>query len=143
MQTDETKLLASTQQQQNSSRVLRQSFSCLVDAMRFAYHKEQLEQKIREIEDRSAKSVADLQDLNSKLENLVQSIGDEFDRDAITELAAQITGFSHLAIEQAKTKIDLKNKTELSDYTSNLESEITKTRKSIEAFVSDYTRLRS
>src|SRR5579872_2948335 len=137
MQSDEAKLLPSTQQQHqtNNSRVLRQSFSCLVDAMRFAYHKEQLEEKIHEIEDRFAKSVTDLQDLNGKLETLVHSVGDEFDRDAIAELAAQITGFSHLAIEQAKTKIELKNKAELSEYTSNLESEITKTRKSIEAFV--------
>ncbi|MFI5421699.1 MAG: hypothetical protein ACHQ1H_12090, partial [Nitrososphaerales archaeon] len=38
-------------------------------------------------------------------------------------------------IEQAKTKIELKNKAELSEYNTSLESEITKTRKSIEAFV--------
>jgi hypothetical protein len=132
MQTD-GKLLSSTHQQ--SSRSLRQSFSCLVDAMRFAYHKEQLEQKILEIEERSARSIFDLQELNGKLENLVQSVGDEFDREAISDLSTQITGFSHLAIEQAKTKIEMKNKVELSEFQSNLDSEITKTRKSIEAFI--------
>ncbi|MDA4129370.1 MAG: hypothetical protein OK457_01235 [Thaumarchaeota archaeon] len=134
MQSD-GKLLSSTQQQQNS-RALRQSFSCLVDAMRFAYHKEQLDQRILEIEERSAKSVSDLQDLNGKLENLVQTAGDEFDRETITELSAQITGFAHLAIEQAKAKIESKNKLELSEFQSSRDSEITKTRKSIEAFVS-------
>jgi hypothetical protein len=132
MQSDE-KLLSTSQLQSN--RVLKQEFSSLVDAMRFAYQKEQLESRVQEIESRSKKSLDNLTDLNGKIEALVQSLGDEISRDALSELSTQISGFSHLAIEQTRAKVEMKVKGELSEYRTSLESEITKTRKSIEAFI--------
>jgi len=132
MQSDE-KLVVTSQQQ--NSRALKQSFTSLVDAMRFAYQKEQLEGRIRDIESRSKKSLDDLGELNEKIQALVKSLGDEIGKDSLEELSNQISGFSHLAIEQTKTKVEQKINTELSGYRSSLDSEITKTRKSIEAFI--------
>ncbi len=130
---------AAQQQQQQpppqNSRVLKQSFSSLVDAMRFAYHKEQLESKIQERESRSNKGLADLEDLNGKIEALVKTLGDEIDEETLSELSSQISGFSHLAIEQTKAKVDQKNQAELAEFRTQLDSEATKTRQSIEAFI--------
>ena len=139
MQSD-GKLVSSTttpqqQQQPQTNRALKQSFSSLVDAMRFAYHKEQLESKIGEMESRSKKVLQDLDDLNGKIESLVKSLGEEVGQDSLDELSSQISGFSHLAVEQTKAKVDSKNQVELSDVTSQRDSEITKIRQSIEAFV--------
>lgn len=123
------------QQQVENSRALKQSFSSLVDAMRFAYHKEELESKIQEMEAKSKKGLTDLDDLNGKIEAVVKSLGDEVSEDVLNELSAQISGFSHLAIEQSKAKVDQKNQAELSEFRSQLDSEVTKTRHSIEAFI--------
>src|SRR5271155_2274092 len=102
MQSDE-KLLSTSQLQSN--RVLKQAFSSLVDAMRFAYQKEQLESRVQEIESKSKKSLDNLTDLNGKIEALVQSLEDEISRDSLAELSTQISGFSHLAIEQTRAKV--------------------------------------
>ncbi len=58
MQSD-GKLVSSTAppQPQTNTRALKQSFSSLIDAMRFAYHKEQLESKIGEMEAKSKKGL--------------------------------------------------------------------------------------
>jgi hypothetical protein len=103
--------------------------------MRFAYHKEQLESKIGEMEAKSRKGLGDLDDLNVKIESLVMSLASEISPDTLTELSNQISGFSHLAIEQTKAKVDQKNQTDLSDFRTQLDSESTKTRHSIEAFI--------
>ena len=123
------------QQQLQNSRALKQSFSSLTDSMRFAYHKEQLESKIGEMEAKSRKGLGDLDDLNVKIESLVMSLASEISPDTLTELSNQISGFSHLAIEQTKAKVDQKNQTDLSDFRTQLDSESTKTRHSIEAFI--------
>ncbi len=132
MQSDE-KLVSTSQQQ--GSRAIKQSFSSLVDAMRFAYQKEQLEGRVSDIESKSKKSLDDLGELNGKIRALVESLGDEISKDTLSELSTQISGFSHLAIEQTKTKLEQKINAELSGYRASLDSEITKTRKSIEAFI--------
>ena len=132
MQSDE-KLVSTSQQQ--GSRAIKQSFSSLVDAMRFAYQKEQLEGRVSDIESKSKKSLDDLGELNGKIRALVESLGDEISKDTLSELSTQISGFSHLVIEQTKTKLEQKINAELSGYRASLDSEITKTRKSIEAFI--------
>lgn len=124
-----------SQQDQQNSRLLKQSFTSLIDAMRFAYQKEQLEGKIQEIESRSKKGLADLDDLNSKIESLVKGLSEEIPQDSLDELSGQIVGFSHLATEQTKARVDQKNKGLLLEFHSQLDSEITKTRQSIEAFI--------
>jgi hypothetical protein len=140
MQSD-GKLISSTappqqqEQQAQNSRAIKQSFTSLTDAMRFAYHKEQLEAKIGEMEDRSKKGLADLDDLTVKIETLVKSLANEIGQDNLLELSSQISGFSHLAIEQTKAKVEQKSQTDLSDFKSQLDSEVTKTRHSIEAFI--------
>jgi hypothetical protein len=138
MQSD-GKLVSSTtappQENLENSRILKQSFSSLIDAMRFAYHKEQLQGKIQEMEAKSKKGLTDLDELSTKIETLVRSLGKEIDEDALNELSTQISGFSHLAIEQTKTKVEQKNQGDLADFRAQLDSEITKTRHSIEAFV--------
>ena len=136
MQSD-GKLASSTAppQQQANTRALKQSFSSLVDAMRFAYRKEQLEGKIGEMEASSKKGLTDLDELNSKIEALVKSLGEDVSQDTLNELSSQISGFSHLAIEQTKAKVEEKNQADLSEFRAQLDSEITKTRQSIEAFI--------
>jgi hypothetical protein len=128
---------AQQQQQQDlqNSRILKQSFTSLLDAMRFAYQKEQLENKVSEIEAKSKKGLADLDDLNGKIETLIKGLSDEVPRESLDELSGQISGFSHLAIEQAKAKVEQKNGSQLGELHSQLDSEITKTRQSIEAFI--------
>jgi len=140
MQSDGKKLLSSPaaplqQQDSQSSRALKQSFTSLIDAMRFAYHKEQLENKIAEIDSRSKRGSDDLENLNSKIESLVKSLSDEIPQDLLDELSTQISGFSHLAIEQSKAKVEQKNQGQLAEFRSQLDSEVTKTRQSIEAFI--------
>ena len=140
MQSDGKKLLSSPaaplqQQDPQSSRALKQSFTSLIDAMRFAYHKEQLENKIAEIDSRSKRGSDDLENLNSKIESLVKSLSDEIPQDLLDELSTQISGFSHLAIEQSKAKVEQRNQGQLAEFRSQLDSEVTKTRQSIEAFI--------
>ena len=119
MQSD-SKLVSSTaappQQASENSRILKQSFTSLTDAMRFAYHKEQLQGKIQEMEAKSAKGLADLDELSGKIEALVRSLGGGIDQDALNELSTQISGFSHLAIEQTKAKVEQKNQAGLSEF---------------------------
>jgi len=126
---------APPQQMLENSRILKQSFTSLTDAMRFAYHKEQLQGKIQEMEAKAKKGLADLDELSGKIEALVRSLGGGIDQDALNELSTQISGFSHLAIEQTKTKVEQKDQVGLADFRAQLDSEITKTRQSIEAFV--------
>lgn len=138
MQSDGKLVSTATQEPavvQENSRLVKQSFTSLTDAMRFAYHKEQLESKISEIESKSKKGLSDLDALSVKIETLVKSLSEEIPRESLDELSTQISGFSHLAIEQAKTKVQQKIDSQLSEFRSQLDSEITKTRQSIEAFI--------
>lgn len=140
MQSD-GKLVSSTaappqhEQQPQNGRALKQTFSSLIDAMRFAYHKEQLEKKIDEMESRSKRGLSDLDELNHKIEDLVKSLGEEIGEDVVNELSTQIGGFSHLAIEQIKAKVSSKDEADLTEIRTQGDSETTKTRQAIEAFV--------
>jgi hypothetical protein len=126
---------APAQQDLQNSRALKQSFTSLIDAMRFAYHKEQLQGKIQEMESSSKKGLEDLEALNGKIESLVKGLSDEIPQDSLQELSSQISGFSHLAIEQTKAKVEQKDQAQFSEVRSQLDSEVTKTRQSIEAFI--------
>ncbi|MHB8565547.1 MAG: hypothetical protein ACYC7D_04325 [Nitrososphaerales archaeon] len=118
-----------------NNRALKQTFSCLVDAMRFAYRKDELEQKIEEIQTISVRSMSSLDELNQSIADLIRSLNATVDHDAVKDLGNQITSFSLLAIEQVKSKLKDKISAELSTQQSNLNSERTKTFKSLEAFI--------
>ena len=126
---------APAQQDLQNSRALKQSFTSLIDAMRFAFHKEQLQGKIQEMETSSKKGLEDLEALNGKIESLVKGLSDEIPQDSLEELSSQISGFSHLSIEQTKAKVEQKDQAQFSEVRSQLDSEVTKTRQSIEAFI--------
>ena len=134
MQSDGSKLSLSPEQRQ-SSRSIRQSLTSLIDAMRSADRKGELEGKIDDIQAGSKKSAESLDSLNQKIDSLIKSIGDTTDADALNELSLQVTGFSKLAIEQTKSKLSEKTISKLRENRAALDTEITKTRKSIEAFV--------
>jgi hypothetical protein len=124
-----------SQTEETTSRAIKQSFTSLTDAMRFAYHKEQLQDKISEMDEKSKKGLSDLEEINAKIESLVKSLNGEIPQESLDELATQISGFSHLAIEQTKAKVQQKDDAQLSDLRSQLDTEVTKTRQSIVAFI--------
>jgi hypothetical protein len=123
------------QQPQQNTRALKQSFSSLVDSMRFAYQKADVESKIGEIEAAAKKATDSLDSLNLKLVSLTQSLSDSVDPAIVKELSGQLSGFSELAIEQTKDKLSEKTAIELGQSRATLESVSMKTRKSLEAFI--------
>ncbi len=118
-----------------SARALKRTFSSLVDAMKSAQRKEQLEEKILEIQETSRRSLASLEGLNKRITELIRSLAPSVEQQLVTELENQIVSFSMLAVDQTKAKLNEKIKAELDMQQSDLSSERTKTFKSIEAFI--------
>ena len=114
---------------------LRQSFSSLIDSMRFAYGKDGLEKQVQELQNRTARGGAELDLLNQKLLDTIVSAGSDVDPQNLLDLASQIGGFAKMAIEQTKEKMVKKASADLSDEQARFSSEETKLRKSLEAFL--------
>lgn len=134
MQSD-GRLSLSPEPSRQTSRSIRQSFSSLIDAMRTADRKEELDQKIKEIQASAKKSMDSLDSLNQRIDSLIKGLNETVDQDNLNELSVQITGFSQLAIEQTKAKVTAKANSKLQESRTSLDSEVTKTLKSIEAFI--------
>ena len=118
-----------------SSRALKRTFSCLVDAMKSANKKDELEARIMEVQNASKRSLSTLDELNKRMSDMIRSLVPTVDQEFVRELEKQVTSFLVLAIEQTKNKLKGKIQNDLTNLLSDLSSERTKTFKNLEAFI--------
>jgi len=114
---------------------LKHEFSSLVDAMRFSQRTQLLRDKVKGLEDEKKKRLLSLDRLVQDITGTIQRSKEIIGQEHSSELTKQISSFSSIAIEQTKRKIDEQSANELKEYLSAVESERTKTFKSIEAFL--------
>lgn len=117
------------------SRALKRTFVCIVDAMKSANKKDELEAKILEVQSASKRSFSSLEDLNKRMAEMIRSLAPTVDQELVKELERQVASFSVLAIEQTKHKLSEKIQNDLKNLQSDLSSERTKTFKNLEAFI--------
>lgn len=118
-----------------SSRALKRTFACLIDAMRSANKKDELEAKIIEVQSASKRSLSSLEDLNKRMAEMIRTLAPTVDQEFVRELEKQVTSFLVLAVEQTKNKLRDKIQNDLKNLQSDLSSERTKTFKNLEAFI--------
>jgi hypothetical protein len=120
----------------NNALGLKQGFSSLVDAMRFSQRLDQLKKEIVSLDREREKKLLALenllQDLSSRISDSRESLG----KDYTYELSKQIPPFSKAVAENVTKKIELYYSRALKETRSLIDSEKTKTYKSIESFLS-------
>jgi hypothetical protein len=125
----------SRSQLEHSTFNVKQAFSSLVDAMRFAQRFGQVSGKVIEIEQLGRKRSEALDKLSLGIADLISSSKEVLGEENTVDLSKQIVSFSSLAIEQAKKKVAEQSANEHKELLEEEESERTKTNKSIEAFL--------
>jgi hypothetical protein len=115
---------------------VRQAFSSLIDAMRFAQRFGQVSGKVIEIEQQGRRRADALDKLSHGIADLISSSKDVLGEENTIDLSKQIVSFSTLAIEQAKKKVVEQSSTEHGELLAEEDSERTKTFKAIETFLS-------
>jgi hypothetical protein len=121
--------------QTEGRKALKQILSSLIDAMKDAQRMHEKEDKVREIEETSKRSLLALDKLKEQIRGLVLSLQDALGKEQAEDLEKQVSGLSVVAIDLSRKKIEDKYWAELDDAQLALESEWTKTFKSIEAFL--------
>ena len=121
--------------QPEGKRVLEQSFSSLIDAMRDAQRMHEREESLREIEETNKRRLAALKKLQEEIAGIVLSHQDTLGMELAGGLEKQVSSLSLVAIDLTRKKIGERYSTELKDNQLALESERTKTFKSMEAFL--------
>jgi hypothetical protein len=115
---------------------IKQSFSSLIDAMRFSQRYEQLKEEQISLELEREKKILALekliQDISSKIQDSEESLG----KDYAFELSKQIPPFSKAAADNVRKKIEDYYNKALKEMKSWIESEKTRSYKSIESFLS-------
>jgi hypothetical protein len=131
-------MLISRQKMETEGRAwsIKQSFSSLIDTMRFSQRLEQLREEALSLElEREKKFLALeklVQDISSKIQESEESLG----KDYAFELSKQIPPFSKAATDNVRKKIEEYYSRALKETRSWIESEKTRTYKSIESFLS-------
>ncbi|MDA4127293.1 MAG: hypothetical protein OK452_08870 [Thaumarchaeota archaeon] len=125
--------------QPETKRIQKQAFSSLIDAMRDAQRMHEREDKIREIEETHKRQLAALEKLREEITGVVLSHKDILGKELAGDLENQVSSLSLVAIDLTRKKIEEKYSTMLKDKDNQiaLESERTKTFKSIEAFLAN------
>jgi hypothetical protein len=121
--------------QPETNRNLKQAFSSLIDTMRDAQRMQEIEAKVREIEETNKRQNASLDKLKEDFTELVMSHQDTLGKELTGDLEKQISSLTLVAVALAKKKIEGKNSTELKDSQLALESERRKAVKSLETFL--------
>jgi hypothetical protein len=115
---------------------LKQGFSTLVDAMRFSQRFEQLKQEILSLEREREKKLSALENIIQDISSRIQESRESLGKDYTFELSKQIPPFSKAVAENVRRKIE-DYYTKMSRETRSLiDSEKTKTYKSIQSFLS-------
>jgi hypothetical protein len=114
---------------------MKQVFSSLVDATRDAQRMQEREGKIREIEETSKRRLAALEKLQEEITGVLMSHHDALGKELAGELENRISSLSLVAIDLTRKKIEERHSIDLKDNQPALESERTKTFKSLEAFL--------
>jgi hypothetical protein len=128
--TDEKRL-----SQADKNRLLRQSFSMLVDSIRDAQRMSGTEARLQEIEDTNEEQLSALEKLQVEISRVVLSFQDPLGKELTDSVEKQVTSLSTVSIELAKRKIQEKHSLELKENQRALDTEKTKTFKSVEAFL--------
>lgn len=118
-----------------SKRNLKQTFSSLIDTMRDAQRMQERKEKIQEIEEKNKRQNASLDKLRGEFTNVVMSHQDALGTELAGDLEKQVSTLTLVALDLARKKIEGRYSTELKDSQLALESERTKTFKSLEAFL--------
>jgi hypothetical protein len=125
--------------QPETKRILKQAFSNLIDAMRDAQRMQEREDKIREIEETNKRQLAGLEKLQQEIAGVVLSHADTLGKELAGDLEKQVSSLSLVAIGLTRKKIEEKHSTMVKDKDDQLalESERTKSFKSMEAFLAN------
>ena len=113
-----------------------QSFSSLVDSMRYLQRSHELDQKITELKDVAEKRLVSLETLKVDISESIEKLMDSLGEARALELSKQIMGFSNTAIDQMKQRISAEAQKQVALFALDSNSEKTKTAKSLEAFLS-------
>ena len=118
-----------------SERVLKRAFSSLIDAMKDAQRMRDREDKIREIEEKNKRGLSALDSLQEEIKGVVLSVQDALGKEQAEDLEKQISSLALVAIDLSRKKIAEGYSAELKDNQLALDSERTKTFKSLEGFL--------
>ncbi len=116
-------------------RSVAQSFSSLVDSMRYLQKSKELDEKIDELKEETEERLESLDALKTDILKLIEKQTENLGESRAAELSKQIIGFSTTAIDQMKQKINQETQKEHNALVSDSNSEKTKTMKSLEAFL--------
>jgi len=117
------------------SRFLKESFSTLIDSMKDAQRMREMEERIREIEETNKSRLAALEKLQEELTRTVYSFQDTIGKEWTENLEKQVSSLSLVAVDLTRKRIQEKYSAELKESQLGLETEKTKTFKSMEAFL--------
>lgn len=121
---------------QTQAKSVKQSFLSLTDAMLYLNRSRELERKIEETKDVLDKRLIALEALEVDISDDITKLKEMVGEARMNDLSKQITGFSAAAVDQLKQKLSQEAKSQLDLFSSDSETEKTKTVKSIEAFLS-------
>lgn len=125
----------SSEQRDASIAPIKQTFSSLIDAMKFAQRLGQVSSKVIEIEQQGRRRAEALDKLAVEIADLITGAKDVLGDDNTIDLSKQIVSFSTLAIEQAKRKVVEQSASQHSELLAAEEAEKTRTLKTIEALL--------
>ncbi len=135
MSQGENLTLAGPQGEDASSGAVKQAFSNLIDAMKFAQRFGEISSKVVEIEQLARKRAEALDKLAAQIADLISSTREVLGDENSIELSKQIVSFSTLAVDQAKKKMGEQSITEHKELLASEDAEKTKTFKAIEALL--------
>lgn len=121
---------------QTQAKSVKQSFLSLADAMLYLNRSRELERKVEETKDLLDKRLISLEALKVDISDDITKLEGLVGEQRTNDLSKQITSFSTAAIDQLKQKLSQEAKSQLAIFSSDSDSEKTKTVKCIEAFLS-------
>lgn len=119
----------------SEQRSVKQSFSSLVDSMRYLQRSKELERSIAESREVIGGRLLSLETLKVDIAEAIERLKDSLGEARVQELSKQIIGFTTIAVDQMKERVSGESQKELDQLVSDSLSEKTKTVKSLEAFL--------
>ena len=119
----------------SEQRSVKQSFSSLVDSMRYLQRSKELERSIAESREVIGGRLLSLETLKVDIAEAIERLKDSLGEARVQELSKQIIGFTTIAVDQMKERVTGESQKELDQLVSDSRSERTKTVKSLEAFL--------
>jgi len=114
---------------------VKQAFGGLVDAMRFTMNKAELDTRYQELEDIKHQKLNGLEAVEKGIVRVIQSSATDVGEEYTSELSRQISGFTTIATEQTRRRIEERFAAESGEIKISIDRERIKIFKSLESLL--------